>query len=496
MNLLYKSTRDAEKTVTASQAILKGLADDGGLFVPVSIPKLPVSLGELKEMTYQEIAYTVMKEFLTDFTEEELKSCIAKAYDSKFDTEEIAPLAKVEDAYYLELFHGATIAFKDMALAILPHLLTTSAKKNQVKNEIVILTATSGDTGKAALAGFADVEGTKIIVFYPKNGVSRVQELQMVTQKGDNTSVVAIHGNFDNAQSGVKAMFENKELEKELNEAGYQFSSANSINIGRLVPQVVYYVYAYAKLLQNEEIAEDEEINVVVPTGNFGNILAAYYAKNMGIPIAKLICASNENKVLYDFFQTGTYDRNREFVLTTSPSMDILISSNLERLIYKISGEDARKDTDLMTELKTKGSYAITGEMKANLADFAAGYATEEQVAKTIHDIYEDTGYVMDTHTAVAATVYKAYREDSKDDRKTVIASTASPYKFAGSVMSAIDPKYKGQDDFKLIEELQKVSGTELPNAIKEIMNAEIRHNTECDVDQMEQTVKNILSVK
>ena len=496
MNLLYKSTRDAEKTVTASQAILKGLADDGGLFVPVSIPKLPVSLGELKEMTYQEIAYTVMKEFLTDFTEEELKSCIAKAYDSKFDTEEIAPLAKVEDAYYLELFHGATIAFKDMALSILPHLLTTSAKKNQVKNEIVILTATSGDTGKAALAGFADVEGTKIIVFYPKNGVSRVQELQMVTQKGDNTSVVAIHGNFDNAQSGVKAMFENKELEKELNEAGYQFSSANSINIGRLVPQVVYYVYAYAKLLQNEEIAEDEEINVVVPTGNFGNILAAYYAKNMGIPIAKLICASNENKVLYDFFQTGTYDRNREFVLTTSPSMDILISSNLERLIYKISGEDARKDTDLMTELKTKGSYAITGEMKANLADFAAGYATEEQVAKTIHDIYEDTGYVMDTHTAVAATVYKAYREDSKDDRKTVIASTASPYKFAGSVMSAIDPKYKGQDDFKLIEELQKVSGTEIPNAIKEIMDAEIRHNTECDVDQMEQTVKNILGVK
>ena len=496
MNLLYKSTRDAEKTVTASQAILKGLADDGGLFVPVSIPKLPVSLGELKEMTYQETAYTVMKEFLTDFTEEELKSCIAKAYDSKFDTEEIAPLAKVEDAYYLELFHGATIAFKDMALSILPHLLTTSAKKNQVKNEIVILTATSGDTGKAALAGFADVEGTKIIVFYPKNGVSRVQKLQMVTQKGDNTSVVAIHGNFDNAQSGVKAMFENKELEKELNEAGYQFSSANSINIGRLVPQVVYYVYAYAKLLQNEEIAEDEEINVVVPTGNFGNILAAYYAKNMGIPIAKLICASNENKVLYDFFQTGTYDRNREFVLTTSPSMDILISSNLERLIYKISGEDARKDTDLMTELKTKGSYAITGEMKANLADFAAGYATEEQVAKTIHDIYEDTGYVMDTHTAVAATVYKAYREDSKDDRKTVIASTASPYKFAGSVMSAIDPKYKGQDDFKLIEELQKVSGTEIPNAIKEIMNAEIRHNTECDVDQMEQTVKNILGVK
>ena len=496
MDLIYKSTRNNQETATASEAILKGLAGEGGLFVPSYIPKLDKSLKELSAMSYQEVAYEVMKLFMTDFTEEELKHCINSAYDKKFDTGSIAELVKKEDAYYLELFHGATIAFKDMALSILPHLLTTSAKKNQVKNEIVILTATSGDTGKAALAGFADVEGTKIIVFYPKNGVSRVQELQMVTQKGDNTSVVAIHGNFDNAQSGVKAMFENKELEKELNEAGYQFSSANSINIGRLVPQVVYYVYAYAKLLQNEEIAEDEEINVVVPTGNFGNILAAYYAKNMGIPIAKLICASNENKVLYDFFQTGTYDRNREFVLTTSPSMDILISSNLERLIYKISGEDARKDTDLMTELKTKGSYAITGEMKANLADFAAGYATEEQVAKTIHDIYEDTGYVMDTHTAVAATVYKAYREDSKDDRKTVIASTASPYKFAGSVMSAIDPKYKGQDDFKLIEELQKVSGTELPNAIKEIMNAEIRHNTECDVDQMEQTVKSILGVK
>ena len=496
MNLLYKSTRNSDKTVTASQAILKGLADDGGLFVPVSVPKLDVTMDELKDMSYQETAYAVMKQFFTDFTEEELRHCINSAYDSKFDTEVIAPLVKVGDTYHLELFHGATIAFKDMALSILPHLMITSARKNQVKNDIVILTATSGDTGKAALAGFADVPGTKIIVFYPKGGVSHVQELQMVTQKGENTSVVAIHGNFDNAQSGVKAMFENKELEKELNEAGYQFSSANSINIGRLVPQVVYYVYAYAKLLQNEEIAEDEEINVVVPTGNFGNILAAYYAKNMGIPIAKLICASNENKVLYDFFQTGTYDRNREFVLTTSPSMDILISSNLERLIYKISGEDARKDTDLMTELKTKGSYAITGEMKANLADFAAGYATEEQVAKTIHDIYEDTGYVMDTHTAVAATVYKAYREDSKDDRKTVIASTASPYKFAGSVMSAIDPKYKGQDDFKLIEELQKVSGTELPNVIKEIMNAEIRHNTECDVDQMEQTVKNILGVK
>ncbi|EEA80880.1 threonine synthase, partial [[Clostridium] nexile DSM 1787] len=389
MNLLYKSTRNAEKTVTASEAILKGLADDGGLFVPVTIPKLNVDMGTLKEMSYQETAYAVMKQFFTDFTEEELKSCITKAYDSKFDTEEIAPLVKADGMYYLELFHGATIAFKDMALSILPHLLTTSAKKNNVKNEIVILTATSGDTGKAALAGFADVKGTRIIVFYPKDGVSKVQELQMVTQKGENTSVVAIHGNFDNAQSGVKAIFENKELAKEMDAAGYQFSSANSINIGRLVPQIVYYVYAYAKLLKNEEIAEGEQINVVVPTGNFGNILAAYYAKQMGVPIAKLVCASNENKVLFDFFQTGVYDKNREFILTTSPSMDILISSNLERLIYLTAGQDAVKNQDLMRALKSQGVYEISKEMKENLDDFAAEYATEDQVKKTISEIYK-----------------------------------------------------------------------------------------------------------
>lgn len=495
MNLLYKSTRNSEKTVTASQAILKGLAEDGGLFVPVSIPKLPVSLGELKNMNYQETAYAVMKEFLTDFTEEELRNCITKAYDSKFDTEDIAPLAKAHDAYFLELYHGATIAFKDMALSILPHLLTTSAKKNQVKNEIVILTATSGDTGKAALAGFANVEGTKIIVFYPKNGVSKVQELQMVTQKGDNTSVIAIHGNFDNAQSGVKAMFENKKLAKELDQAGYQFSSANSINIGRLVPQIVYYVYAYGKLLQNGEIEEGEEINVVVPTGNFGNILAAYYAKNMGLPIAKLICASNENKVLYDFFQTGTYDKNREFILTTSPSMDILISSNLERLIYQIAGGDTKKDQELMNALKSKGVYAITEEMKKNLADFEAGYATEEQVKQTIHDLYTDTGYVIDTHTAVAASVYNEYRKNTGDTAKTVIASTASPYKFARSVMTAIDASYDAMEEFELIDELHKVSQMDIPNAIEEIRNAEIRHTTECDIDQMEASVKAVLGV-
>ncbi len=495
MNLLYKSTRNAEKTVTASQAILKGLAEDGGLFVPEFIPKLDVSMEELKSMTYQETAYAVMKQFLTDFTEEELKNCIRNAYDDKFDTEVIAPLAKVEDTYYLELFHGATIAFKDMALSILPHLLTTAARKNNVKNEIVILTATSGDTGKAALAGFADVPGTKIIVFYPKGGVSRVQELQMVTQKGDNTSVVAIHGNFDNAQSGVKAMFEDKELEKELAEAGYQFSSANSINIGRLVPQVVYYVYAYAKLLENGEIEENEKINVTVPTGNFGNILAAYYAKQMGVPINRLICASNENKVHFDFFRTGVYDRNREFILTSSPSMDILISSNLERLIYTIAGQDAEKNARLMAQLREKGSYEITEDMREKLEDFVGGYATEEQTKETIHDTYARTGYVMDTHTAVAAFVCGQYRRDSRDETKCLVASTASPYKFIHSVMSAIDEKYADADEFDLVDELSRISGTSVPRAIEEIRNADIRHTTECDSDAMKETVRKILGV-
>ena len=290
--ILYKSTRSEDGALKASEAILKGLADDGGLFVPIELPELDKSMEELSKMTYQELAYEVLKLFYTDFTEEELKNCIEKAYDEKFDTEEIAPLAQVKDPYHLELFHGPTIAFKDMALQILPHLLTTSAKKNGVENDIVILTATSGDTGKAALAGFAGVEGTKIVVFYPDGGVSPIQEKQMVTQKGDNTHVVAIKGNFDEAQTGVKNIFNNKELAKEMDEKGFQFSSANSINIGRLIPQVAYYVYSYAKLLAEGKIDDGEKINVVVPTGNFGNILAAYYAKNIGTPIDKLVCAS------------------------------------------------------------------------------------------------------------------------------------------------------------------------------------------------------------
>ena len=496
MEVIYRSTRSNGAPVTASQAILKGLSDDGGLFVPDHIPTLDKSLKELAGMTYQQVAYEVMKLFLTDFTEEELKNCINSAYDSKFDTEKIAPLVKADNAYYLELFHGSTIAFKDMALSILPHLMITSARKNNIKNEIVILTATSGDTGKAALAGFADVKGTRIIVFYPKNGVSQIQEKQMVTQKGDNTFVVGIHGNFDQAQTGVKKMFSDAALAKEMDAAGYQFSSANSINIGRLVPQIVYYVYAYAKLYANGVIAKDEPVNVVVPTGNFGNILAAFYAKNMGIPIAKLICASNENKVLYDFFSTGTYDKNREFMLTSSPSMDILISSNLERLIYRIAGNDAEKNAALMRELTTTGKYEITPEMRAQLKDFYGNYTSEAETAEVIRALYEKTGYVIDTHTAVAAGVYGKYKKDTGDvDTKTVIASTASPFKFTRSVMDAIDHKYDSMSDFELVDELSRIANVAVPQAIEEIRNAKVLHDTVCEVDEMPQVVKNFLKI-
>ena len=496
MNLVYHSTRNSEETATASEAILKGLTSDGGLFVPDSISKLNVSLEDLTKMSYQEIAYAVMKEFLTDFTEEELKTCINNAYDSKFDTEEIAVTKKVDGAYYLELFHGATIAFKDMALSILPHLLVTSARKNNVKNEIVILTATSGDTGKAALAGFADVPGTKIIVFYPKSGVSPIQEKQMVTQKGDNTYVIGIKGNFDDAQTGVKKMFSNKELAKVMNDNGFQFSSANSINIGRLVPQVVYYVKAYADLLKQGALKAGEPMNVVVPTGNFGNILASYYAKQMGIPIGKFVCASNKNKVLFDFFETGKYDRNREFYVTTSPSMDILISSNLERMIYRIAGNDAKQCAKFMAALTKDGEYVITDAMKAELSEFFGAFGSEEETAVKIKEVYDKEGYVMDTHTAVAAVAYDKYKAATGDDKTpTVIASTASPYKFTRSVMDAIDPAYDAEDDFELVDELNKVSKTAIPKAIEEIRTAPVLHDTVCETAAMEDEVKKILGI-
>ena len=496
MQVLYKSTRGKEQAVTASMAILKGLSEDGGLFVPERIPQLDVPMDKLAQMTYQETAYEVMSRFLTDFTEEELKNCISKAYDSKFDTEKIAPLHEACGAYFLELFHGATIAFKDMALSILPHLMTTAAKKNHVKNEIVILTATSGDTGKAAMAGFADVPGTKIIVFYPKHGVSPIQEKQMVTQKGANTYVVGITGNFDDAQTAVKKMFNDHEMAAELDQAGFQFSSANSINIGRLVPQIVYYVYAYATLVRDGKIKDGQEINVVVPTGNFGNILAAYYAKQMGLPIHKLICASNENRVLYDFFRTGTYDRKRDFILTTSPSMDILISSNLERLIYRLTGENAEKCAELMKSLSEGGEYTITEEMKAQLGDFYGNFCSEEETANTISEIYKDSNYVIDTHTAVAAGVYKKYVSETEDHLPTVIASTASPYKFTRSVMDALGEDHKDLDDFGLVDALSALSKVPVPRAVEEIRTAPVLHDRVVDAVDMPAAVRDILNIK
>ena len=495
MEVKYKSTRGNGSLISASQAILQGLAPDGGLYVPDSIPALDTDLKDLADMEYRQVAYIVMSKFLSDYTEEELKDCIDKAYDSKFDTKEIAPVVKKGNAHYMELFHGATIAFKDMALSILPHLLTKAARKNSITDKIIILTATSGDTGKAALAGFADVPGTGIVVFYPKGGVSHIQELQMITQKGDNTCVAGVHGNFDDAQTGVKKMFGDAALKDRLKEAGYRFSSANSINIGRLVPQIAYYVWAYSRLIKDGTINAGERINFVVPTGNFGNILAGYYAKLMGLPVNKLICASNDNKVLYDFFKTGIYNRNREFILTSSPSMDILISSNLERLIYKVCHQSSEQNRAYMKDLTEKGLYTLNVNQITGLSDFVPGYADEAENAAEIKRVYEESGYIIDTHTGVASAVYRKYREETSDETPSVIVSTASPYKFARSVMTAIDIKYDIPDDFELIKELNTISGVPVPRAIKEIMDADIRHNTVCDIDKMEQVVTDFLGV-
>lgn len=496
MQILYKSTRGGEKGITASQAVLNGLAGDGGLYVPEAFPKLEVSLEELAGMNYREVAWEVMRLFLTDYTEQELKGCIERAYDSKFDVPEIAPLHQAGDVWFLELFHGRTIAFKDMALSILPHLLTTAAGKNNISEKIVILTATSGDTGKAALAGFADVPGTEIIVFYPKDGVSPVQERQMVTQKGDNTHVVAIRGNFDDAQTGVKKIFGNEALAEELHGAGIRFSSANSINIGRLVPQAAYYVYAYATLVKKGVLKAGDPIDFTVPTGNFGNILAAWYAKQIGLPVNRLICASNENKVLFDFFQSGTYDKNRPFILTSSPSMDILVSSNLERLLYQIAGCDTEKTAALMKALTEGGRYEITGEMREKLGDFCGKFASEEEVFSTIRSVWEKYSYVIDPHTAVAAACCGKYREETGDMTPMVIASTASPYKFGRSVLHAIDPaRFDSLTDDQQFDALHELSGVAIPDAIEEIRSAEIRHKDVVEIDGMEAIVRRMLGI-
>ena len=495
MEVRYKSTRDSAHIVTASQAILQGLAPGGGLYVPTNMPQMGEVFEGLVGAGYHEVAYEVMHRLLSDFTEEELRGCIARAYDEKFDTKEIAPLVKVGDVYYLELFHGSTIAFKDMALSILPHLMITSAKKNEQKEEIVILTATSGDTGKAALAGFADVPGTRIIVFYPSGGVSRIQELQMLTTKGENTTVVSIDGNFDDAQTGVKRIFEDEAMREEMAAKGFRFSSANSINIGRLVPQIVYYVYGYLNLVSSGEITYGEKINVTVPTGNFGNILAAYYAKKMGLPIDRLICASNRNKVLFDFFTTGTYDRNRDFYLTSSPSMDILISSNLERLIYEVTGEDSEVNAKLMRDLNEEGRYSLSDAMRERLAAFYGGYADEEQTTEMIRETFENEKYVLDPHTAVAGYVYREYKKETGDDKKTIIASTASPYKFTPYVMQAIAPGQMSEDVFELIDALHETSGIEIPKAVREIRDAKILHDRHCPKEAMADEVRRILGL-
>ena len=430
----YISTRGDNTRLRASEAILKGLANDGGLYVPQVFPKLQKDWKELGDLNYQELAFEIMRVFLKDFSEEELKNCIKNAYDDSFTNSKIAPIKKVGDVGILELFHGPTLAFKDMALTILPYLMTTSMKKHGIKEKVVIITATSGDTGKAALAGFAEVEGTEIIVFYPKDGVSKIQELQMITQKGENTHVVGIDGNFDDAQTGVKEIFENKDFNKTLLEKGYVLSSANSINIGRLLPQVVYYFYGYFQQVKMGEIRIGDSINYVVPTGNYGNILAGYWAKKLGLPINKLICASNENKILTDFLNDGEYDINREFKKTLSPSMDILVSSNLERLLYDLS--DSSTVSKLIEELKDKGVYKINDEMKSKLKECFLGYnCDDEETLKTINDVYSKYDYIMDTHTSVAYCAYEKYKKHRNKLIKTVVIKTSSPFKFSGLFM-------------------------------------------------------------
>ena len=486
--MIFRSTRGDSEELRAAQAIIRGIAPDRGLYVPSEIPAMPFDLSEMKGATYQELAKKVIGAFFTDYTEDEIAACVDGAYDSKFDTEEIAPLVKAGDAWFLELYHGKTAAFKDMALSILPRLLTTAVRKEHDDDKICILTATSGDTGKAALEGFADVEGTEITVFYPDSGVSQVQERQMVTQTGDNTHVFAIRGNFDDAQTGVKNAFQDKELAAKLKEHGIRFSSANSINIGRLIPQVVYYIWSYLQLARQGAIRVGDKINIVVPTGNFGNILAAYYAKGMGLPVSMLICASNKNKVLTDFFRTGVYDTQREFYLTNSPSMDILISSNLERLLYHLSGDDPEEIRALMADLDGSKRYEVSDKIKAGLGQFYGGFADVEATNKTIGDMYKDNGYLIDTHTAVGYKVYENYREATGDDTPAVIASTASPYKFAKSVADSIGLAEQ-PDGFAYIREVAKETGVKVPEGLRDLDKKEIRHKGVIDTDEIKETV-------
>ena len=488
--MYYKSTRNSSVNVTSAQAIAQGISKDGGLFVPSELPKITLDdVKALGDMTYAQRAFFVFSKYLTDFTETEIKYCVESAYNTKnFDSENIAELAHLFDGtYMLELWHGPTCAFKDMALQILPYLLTTSAKKLELNKKIVILVATSGDTGKAALEGFKDVPDTEILVFYPDDGVSAMQKKQMTTQEGKNVNVCAIKGNFDDAQNGVKAIFTNQEIAAELEKNGMMFSSANSINWGRLAPQIIYYISSYAQLVKDGEIALGDKINIVVPTGNFGNILAGFYAKKMGIPVNKLICASNANNVLTDFLNTGVYNRNRPFHTTISPSMDILISSNLERLLYHLSGENDSQIREWFGALASKGEYEVSDSVKEMLKEeFYAGCCDDVQTKECIKEIYGKYSYTCDTHTAVAVKVYEDYKAATGDETKTIIASTASPYKFSGSVLDAMGID-TDSDEFELVEKLSEAS--KIPASLAELKNKDIRFKEIIDKTEMKDFV-------
>ena len=490
------STRGAA-AVSPSMAILRGLAPDGGLYVPAQFPQFSLEeIGALAPLSYQERAAFVLERFLPDFTSEELKAAIAGAYGTGFDCEAVAPMAKVGDwAHSLELWHGPTLAFKDMALQLLPYLLTMSGKKHGEEREVFILVATSGDTGKAALEGFLDVPGTRCCVFYPHGGVSQAQRLQMVTTGGSNTHVIAVKGNFDDAQTGVKKIFSDPDFAAEMNRQGRVLSSANSINFGRLVPQVVYYFSAYADLLAEGAIKLGDKVNFCVPTGNFGDILAADYAGKAGLPVGKLICASNENNVLTDFIKTGAYDiSGRDFFKTISPSMDILISSNLERLLFDLSGNDGAKVADLMAQLKEKRMYQVDENMLDKLqAKYAAGYVSEEGIREEIRRTWQEDHYLMDTHTAVASAVLRDYIEKTGDKTPAVIVSTASPYKFGASVLEAIagEEAVQGKDDFACCAMLSEMTGTHEPDQIAKLPTMEVRHTGVCEKDEMAAAVLN-----
>ncbi|ANX01283.1 threonine synthase [Thermoclostridium stercorarium subsp. leptospartum DSM 9219] len=494
----YRSTRGGFSGVTSSEAIKMGIAPDGGLFVPEDDVTVDLKFIEnLVSDNYRQRAEKILSFFLTDFDRAELEECVKKAYGNNFSSPEVTPLVHLhEHLHMLELWHGPTCAFKDMALQILPHFMVKAIKKTGENSKIVILTATSGDTGKAALEGFADVDGTYIIVFYPNGGVSEIQRLQMVTQTGKNTNVIAVNGNFDDTQSGVKKIFNDKNICDKIQDKGFRFSSANSINWGRLVPQIVYYFSAYADLLKDKIIEPGEKINFVVPTGNFGNILAAWYAMKMGLPVNRLICASNENNILTDFIITGTYDRRREFHKTLSPSMDILISSNLERLLFELGGKDAGLIRGYMNDLNEKGYYTVNKTIKGKIQEiFWGGYSSDNETLACIRSVYKDYGYVLDTHTAVAMDVYDKYVIYSGDLTQTVIVSTASPFKFSGSVAKALfGDETEGLDEFGLLKLLSEKTGWEIPKGLKDLDRKEILHKTVCEKDEMGDVVLNILN--